>query len=62
MARIISGYAQNVAREAHLAGKIKAIDNENDTADLFVLDASGNPTSEVWENIPIFYHCEKKTY
>ena len=37
--------------------KIIALYSEDDTADIVMLDITDNETSEIYEAVPIFYHC-----
>jgi hypothetical protein len=37
--------------------RIDDVDGLNDLADITILDADGQPTSETYQRVPIFYHC-----
>lgn len=38
--------------------RVEAVDPTNDLADITILDADDNPTSEAWTQVPLFYHCD----
>jgi len=36
---------------------VLSVDSEYDTADVEILDADGQPTGEIFQDVPLFYHC-----